>query len=437
MRLRKHAAALALCCATAAFAQPTDDKAPDKPREVQVKERPAEQRARTGDPIQPGDVAARQPPQSEEQRVVELYKAQLGGQLTNATYLGVSTSAVPAALRQHLGLPEGVGLVVDFVEDDSPAKTAGVKQYDILKKVDDQILVNGQQLAVLIRSRKAGDEAKLTIIRGGKEQALAAKLVERPGKPLEDMFLFDFNQPNANWAQRSIVVPRAQPQRQNRNRNGSGSRTMSVWRDNDTTITISQGEGQGRHLTVADKSGKTIFEGNLDNKEERAKLPPDIAEKLKQMESKLPPSNGRPPGGDLRGSIDFGAGDFEVKFDGSVDFNGEQEVEVEQRKEENSDDESTPSVKRPIRDNDVLNIAIAGVHGPGVRTTKLARVRGGQVQLPYVAPVKCIGLTENELEKKVTALYTEAKIAPNVAVRVRNVGAMDQRASKDEAPVKP
>ena len=431
MRLRKLAAALALCCASAAFAQEPEKKGPDqprdaKPREIQVTERKAA-------PDYPGDVPAPQP-QTEEQRVVELYKAQLGGQLTNAAYLGVSTSAVPAALSQHLGLPEGVGLVVDFVEDDSPAKAAGVRQYDILKKIDDQILVNAQQLAVLIRSHKAGEEVKVLLVRGGKEQTVTAKLAERPGKPLGDMFIFD--QPNANWAQRSVVVPNQRPQRQDRNRNetGSGRRTMSVWRDNDMTITISEGEGQARHVKAADKSGKTIFEGDLKNDEDRAKLPPNVAEKVRQMEAKTFPAEKKAEG-DLRGSIDFGVGDVGVKVDGSVNFNGH-EVEVEERHESESNHESEPSAKRPIRDNDVLNIAIGGVHGPGVKTTKMARVRDGQVQLPYVAPVKCVGLTDKELEKKVTALYTEAKIAPRVSVRVRNVGAAEQRASKDELPAK-
>lgn len=428
MRLRKHAAALALCCATAAFAQSPDTKAPEPPREDKARE--VRVTERKDDPNQPANPLG-QPPQSEEQRVVELFRAQLGGQLTNATYLGVSTSAVPAALSQHLGLPEGVGLVVDFVEDDSPAKSAGVKQYDILKKIDDQILVNAQQLAVLIRSHKANEEVKLTLVRGGKEQVQTAKLAERPGKPLPDLFPFD--QPNPNWAQRSIVVPRGQPPRPSRNRSGSGRRTMSVWRDNDMTITLSEGDGQARHVKAADKSGKTIYEGDLKNDEDRAKLPANVAEKVRQMEGKLPPASDDKPRGDLHGSIDVGKGDFGLKLEGSVDFNSE-EVEIEEHSEEAKDDGSH-SAKRAIRDNDVLNIAIAGVHGPGVKTTKTARVRDGQVQLPYVAPVKCVGLTENELEKKVTALYTEAKIAPGVSVRVRNIGAAE-RASKDELPAK-
>lgn len=437
MRLRKHAAALALCCAGAAYAQSPDSKPPENPRppETPREVRVAERRTEQGQPTRPPE---QRPQSDEEQRVVELYKAQLGGQLTNATYLGVSTSEVPQALRQHLGLPEGVGLVVDFIEDDSPAKTAGVRQYDILKKLDEQILVNAQQLAVLIRSHKSGEEIKLTLLRGGKEQTLAARLVERPGKPLGDMFPFD--RPNGEWqrwSQLGVVVPSpAPPPRQNPNNNGSGNRTVSVWRDNDTTITITQDRDSGRRLTVTDKSGKKVFEGSLDNQEDRSKMPPDVAEKVKQMEAKIRPGNNK-PNGEPRGAVDANTGNFGLTFEGSLDFDGRREAEVEEHHDAESHEEPQPSAKRPIRDNDVLNIAIAGVHGPGVKTQKLARVRDGQVQLPYVAPVKCVGLTAAELEKKVAALYTEAKIAPKVAVRVRNVGPVEQRAAKDELDVKP
>ena len=49
------------------------------------------------------------------------------------TYLGVETSQVPTVVSDQLGLAKGFGLVVDYVEPNSPAATAGVQQNDILK----------------------------------------------------------------------------------------------------------------------------------------------------------------------------------------------------------------------------------------------------------------------------------------------------------------
>ena len=54
------------------------------------------------------------------------------------TYLGVDTSQVPTVVSEQLGLAKGFGLVVDYVEPNSPAATAGVQQNDILKMLNDQ-----------------------------------------------------------------------------------------------------------------------------------------------------------------------------------------------------------------------------------------------------------------------------------------------------------
>ena len=58
------------------------------------------------------------------------------------TYLGVDTSQVPTVVSDQLGLAKGFGLVVDYVEPNSPAATAGVQQNDILKMLNDQILIS-------------------------------------------------------------------------------------------------------------------------------------------------------------------------------------------------------------------------------------------------------------------------------------------------------
>jgi hypothetical protein len=76
-------------------------------------------------------------------------------------------------------LPEGFGLVVDDVLPDSPAKTAGVQRYDILKLLNDQQLAEPNQLAALVRGLGKDAEATLTVIRKGQEQKLTVKVGEK------------------------------------------------------------------------------------------------------------------------------------------------------------------------------------------------------------------------------------------------------------------
>ena len=95
------------------------------------------------------------------------------------TYLGVDTSQVPTVVSDQLGLAKGFGLVVDYVEPNSPAATAGVQQNDILKMLNDQILIEPSQLRKLLQTFPEGTEVTLTVLRKGQEQKLTAKLTKK------------------------------------------------------------------------------------------------------------------------------------------------------------------------------------------------------------------------------------------------------------------
>src|SRR5215468_7208376 len=95
------------------------------------------------------------------------------------TYLGVETSQVPPVVSDQLGLAKGLGLVVDYVEPNSPAAAAGVQQNDILKMLNDQILIEPSQLRKLLQTFPEGTEVTLTVLRKGQEQKLTAKLAKK------------------------------------------------------------------------------------------------------------------------------------------------------------------------------------------------------------------------------------------------------------------
>jgi hypothetical protein len=104
-------------------------------------------------------------------------------------WLGLSASQPPAALRHQLKLSDGTGLVVDFVQPKSPADQAGIKQYDLLTKLNEQILINPEQLAVLVRTYKPEEEIHLTFFREGERRTQSVTLVEHELPPLDDIRL--------------------------------------------------------------------------------------------------------------------------------------------------------------------------------------------------------------------------------------------------------
>src|SRR5690242_7746586 len=95
------------------------------------------------------------------------------------TFLGVETSQVPEVVSDQLGLSKGFGLVVEYVVPDSPAASAGIQQNDILKMLNDQILMEPGQLRKLLQTFADGSDVTLTILRKGQEQKITVKLAKK------------------------------------------------------------------------------------------------------------------------------------------------------------------------------------------------------------------------------------------------------------------
>jgi hypothetical protein len=99
-------------------------------------------------------------------------------------WLGLDVSKPEESITAHLpALPPGIGFVVRSIEKDGPAETAGLREFDVLWKLGDQMLVNESQLAALLRLSKPGDEVTLSGFRAGKPIEVKLKLGVAPARP--------------------------------------------------------------------------------------------------------------------------------------------------------------------------------------------------------------------------------------------------------------
>ena len=103
-------------------------------------------------------------------------KARVPAPALKVTYLGVYAEKLSPVVSRQLGLKDNLYLSVEQVRPGSPAEKAGVEKFDVLKKLEEQILVNQEQLRDLVRSRKPGEEVVLTVLRTGKERKITVKL---------------------------------------------------------------------------------------------------------------------------------------------------------------------------------------------------------------------------------------------------------------------
>jgi membrane-associated protease RseP (regulator of RpoE activity) len=251
------------------------------------------------------------------------------------TYLGLETSEVPSVVAEQLGLPKGFGLVVDYVMPDGPAAAAGVQPNDIIKMLNDQILVDTDQLSKLIRSYSEGTTVTLTVLRKGAETKLTAKLQKREMQQRRDWERHmrngerfglgpDFEQKMEDFGEKiknmqlpnieeTVRVAREQARigreegrriAEEARRAARGVRVITS-NDNGTLKTtkidlgkaeISYSDGQGemkievadgkKFLTAKDPQGKLLFSGPVSTPEELNKVPAEVRQRYDKLEQK-------------------------------------------------------------------------------------------------------------------------------------------------------
>lgn len=93
-------------------------------------------------------------------------------------YLGISGRTVSESLSEAYGIPAGV--YVSAVSDNGAAKQAGIKQGDVIRKINDVKITSIEQVQEKVNSMEAGTEIKVTISRSQngeyEEQEVTVKL---------------------------------------------------------------------------------------------------------------------------------------------------------------------------------------------------------------------------------------------------------------------
>jgi hypothetical protein len=255
-------------------------------------------------------------------------------EVEKVTYLGVSVVPAGETISAQLKLARGAGLVVVYVDPEGPSGKI-LEKNDVLYKLNDQILVHPEQLAVLVRMFKPGDEVSLEIFRAGTLVNLKVKLGERtitPGEAGASRMLpfFRFYTPRKNeeildkigkWLDdmgmekdrirdtaesiwKDIMetlrdvddapspFPFGRRRESGIDRRATDSKVVSVspdgasYSDGEHRLVITRTE-RGLMLSAKDKTGKPIFEGPIDTEEQLARIPGEIQQKVRELREKL------------------------------------------------------------------------------------------------------------------------------------------------------
>lgn len=109
-------------------------------------------------------------------------------------YLGVGIQPLDEGMADSLGLPKNNGELITRVEPGEAAAKAGIKQGDIIIKVDGKTVTPDTTLSFLVANQPIGSRVPIEFIREGKRQSTTVILGERPS----DEQLATLNRPDAD-----------------------------------------------------------------------------------------------------------------------------------------------------------------------------------------------------------------------------------------------
>ena len=132
-------------------------------------------------------------------------------------YIGVVIEELPEILREHLGLPEGTGLLVGQVFKNSPATKHEIRAKDVITKVGGEPLKSQSELVEAIQQAgKDNAEVTIELVSRGKTHQLSIKPARREAPKITSKpFVPDFGHDRyGDSLKRWIEQAQGQPVRQ-------------------------------------------------------------------------------------------------------------------------------------------------------------------------------------------------------------------------------
>lgn len=233
-----------------------------------------------------GEPSAAMEQSSAEQSVQQSAKPapQAQPEMATVAYLGIHAQYVSAPLRSQLDLAEGVGLIVDFVEEAGPAAKAGLNQHDIIEKFNDQLLVSPFQMKVLVRNAQPGQKVKLTILRKAKRVQLDVVMGRQQVSPRS----FALVPPDVQMAHARGGASPVNTMALNRVLDQPGQALMISARqmsftDGQHKIVV-RDDQNGRHLRATNQEGDVLYDGYVNTADQQAAVPEDVQRKMERLE---------------------------------------------------------------------------------------------------------------------------------------------------------
>ena len=112
-------------------------------------------------------------------------------------WLGVSIQDVSREMSEYYNLDQDEGVYVAKAYEDNPAYEAGIRQGDVITRVNGVKVSSSRDLTMTIANLRVGSKVNVDVIRQGKDKTFTVKLGERPDSVEDSQFgeaLNDFDE---------------------------------------------------------------------------------------------------------------------------------------------------------------------------------------------------------------------------------------------------
>jgi Do/DeqQ family serine protease len=120
---------------------------------------------------------------------VVVASARGGGSAVKRPWLGAKLQNVTPEIAEGLGLKRNSGALVAGVSANSPAAKAGIKTGDVIVSIEEQVVEDQNGFDYRFGTRPLGGQARIGVIRGGRETSVVVALQSAPDGPREELVL--------------------------------------------------------------------------------------------------------------------------------------------------------------------------------------------------------------------------------------------------------
>ncbi len=97
-------------------------------------------------------------------------------------WLGVSVGQISPDVQDYFNLNNNKGAIILDVFPDSPAFKAGLKPYDIIKEIDQEIIENPDDVVNKVNQKEISERILIQIIRDGNTEIIFARIGKKPNR---------------------------------------------------------------------------------------------------------------------------------------------------------------------------------------------------------------------------------------------------------------